>query len=85
MRTETERDAKGVADARTMLDVAYGWLEEQAHASSVGGRQYILRWRIAPLPRRFSMRIGCIQSAIDFRRSRLPRPASCPAVCRPRR
>jgi glutathione S-transferase len=29
LRTETERDAKGVADARTMLDVAYGWLEEQ--------------------------------------------------------
>ena len=29
MRTETERDAKGVAAARKMLDVAYGWLEEQ--------------------------------------------------------
>ncbi len=29
MRTETERDAKGVADARKMLDAAYGWLEEQ--------------------------------------------------------
>lgn len=29
MRTETERDAKGVADARKMLDVAYGWLEER--------------------------------------------------------
>jgi glutathione S-transferase len=29
MRTETERDARGVADARKMLDVAYGWLEEQ--------------------------------------------------------
>jgi len=27
MRTQAERDAKGVADARTMLDVAYGWLE----------------------------------------------------------
>jgi len=27
MRAETERDAKGVADARRMLDVAYGWLE----------------------------------------------------------
>jgi glutathione S-transferase len=26
-RTETERDAKGVADARKMLDVAYRWLE----------------------------------------------------------
>jgi glutathione S-transferase len=29
MRAEHERDAKGVADARTMLDVAYGWLETQ--------------------------------------------------------
>jgi glutathione S-transferase len=29
MRTEAERDAKGVADARKMLDVAYGWLEER--------------------------------------------------------
>jgi glutathione S-transferase len=29
MRTETERDAKGVADARKMLDIAYGWLEEK--------------------------------------------------------
>jgi glutathione S-transferase len=27
MRTQSERDAKGVADARKMLDVAYGWLE----------------------------------------------------------
>lgn len=27
MRAETERDAKGVADARKMLDVAYAWLE----------------------------------------------------------
>ena len=29
MRTDSERDAKGVADARKMLDVAYGWLEKQ--------------------------------------------------------
>jgi glutathione S-transferase len=29
MRTEDERDAKGVADARASLDVAYGWLEKQ--------------------------------------------------------
>lgn len=27
MRTEKERDAKGVAEARRMLDVAYAWLE----------------------------------------------------------
>ena len=29
LRAESERDAKGVADARKMLDVAYGWLEER--------------------------------------------------------
>jgi len=29
MRAEHERDAKGVADARKMLDVAYGWVEKQ--------------------------------------------------------
>jgi glutathione S-transferase len=29
MRTEGERDAKGVADARKMLDAAYRWLEGQ--------------------------------------------------------
>lgn len=29
IRTETERDAKGAADARKMLDVAYGWLERE--------------------------------------------------------
>jgi glutathione S-transferase len=29
MRTQSERDAKGVADAAKTLDVAYGWLEEQ--------------------------------------------------------
>jgi len=27
MRTQTDRDAVGVADARRMLDIAYGWLE----------------------------------------------------------
>jgi glutathione S-transferase len=29
MRSETERDAKGVADARKILDIAYGWLDER--------------------------------------------------------
>jgi glutathione S-transferase len=29
LRTGTEREVKGVADAGKMLDVAYGWLEEQ--------------------------------------------------------
>ncbi len=29
LRPEAERDAQGVAEARKMLDVAYGWLEER--------------------------------------------------------
>jgi glutathione S-transferase len=29
IRTESERDARGVADARKLLDVAYGWLDAQ--------------------------------------------------------
>jgi glutathione S-transferase len=29
LQTGTERDVKGVADARKLLDVAYGWIEEQ--------------------------------------------------------
>jgi glutathione S-transferase len=29
LRHESERDARGVADARTRLDVAYGWLEKE--------------------------------------------------------
>jgi glutathione S-transferase len=29
MRSEAERDAKGVGAARTLLDVAYGWLDKQ--------------------------------------------------------
>ncbi len=28
MRTEVERDAKGVANARNLLEVAYGWLDK---------------------------------------------------------
>jgi glutathione S-transferase len=29
MRAEGERDAKGVAEAKTLLDIAYGWLDKQ--------------------------------------------------------
>jgi glutathione S-transferase len=29
MRAQSERDAKGVADARKMLEIAYGWLEKR--------------------------------------------------------
>jgi glutathione S-transferase len=35
MRGEGERDAKGVADARALLDVAYGWLD-----THISGQQW---------------------------------------------
>ena len=34
MRADGEHDAKGVAEARTMLDSAYGWLEKQVAAQA---------------------------------------------------
>jgi glutathione S-transferase len=34
MRTEAEHDPKGVADARKMLDTAYGWLEAALKADA---------------------------------------------------
>jgi glutathione S-transferase len=40
MRIDSQRDAKGVSDARNVLDVAYGWLDkhvsQQAWATSSG-------------------------------------------------
>ena len=63
MRTEKERDAKGVADARKMLDVTWrmrGWRSE-SHERRGCARCFRLR-NVAPLPRYF-MRIGSIRSA----------------------
>jgi glutathione S-transferase len=34
MRTESERNARSVADARKLMDVAYGWLERQVARES---------------------------------------------------
>jgi glutathione S-transferase len=50
MRAETERDVKGVADARKMLDVAYGWLDEQLapHAWVSGGNFSLADCSAAP-------------------------------------
>ena len=43
MRTEGERDAKGVADAKSSLDVAYGWLEKQvSHRLWAAGSDFTL-------------------------------------------
>jgi glutathione S-transferase len=64
MRADGEHDAKGVAEARAMLDSAYGWLEKQVapQAWAVGSH---FTMGDCPLLPRFSMRIGCIQSATD--------------------
>src|SRR6266478_6974993 len=54
LRTETERDAKGVADARKMLDVAYGWLEEQfAPRAWASGSTFSLADWVHPIGDRF--------------------------------
>jgi glutathione S-transferase len=43
MRAEGEHDAKGVAEARASLDVAYAWLEKQAtHQSWAVGNNFTL-------------------------------------------
>jgi len=57
---------KASPDARKMLDVAYGWLEEQLTPRAwASGSTFSLADCSAA--QRFSTRIGCIQSAIDFR------------------
>jgi glutathione S-transferase len=42
MRDEKGRDAKGVADARTMLDTAYSWLEQR-----MAGREWAVHDRFS--------------------------------------
>jgi glutathione S-transferase len=50
MRPEAERDGKGAADAKNMLDVAYGWLEERLapHAWASGGNFSLADCSAAP-------------------------------------
>src|SRR5262249_32317103 len=43
LRNARERDVKGVADARAMLDTAYGWLEKRmANRTWAGGDRFSL-------------------------------------------
>jgi glutathione S-transferase len=42
MRAETEHDTKGVADARALLDSAYGWLEKQGTQAWAAGSQFTM-------------------------------------------
>jgi glutathione S-transferase len=80
MRAQNERDAKGVADARQLLDVAYGWLERQvAQDAWLCGNTFSLAdcsaapalfyadW-VHPVGARFP-------AVLDYRRRVLARPA----------
>jgi glutathione S-transferase len=43
MRSDAQRDAKGVGDARSLLDVAYGWLDKHvARQASAMGADFTL-------------------------------------------
>jgi len=80
IRMEGERDAKGVADARKLLDVAYGWLERQVARDawlcnntfsladcSAAPALFYADW-VHPLGSRFP-------GVVDYRRRVLARPS----------
>jgi glutathione S-transferase len=80
IRIEGERDAKGVADARKLLDVAYGWLERRVAQDawlcdntfslaecSAAAALFYADW-VHPLGSRFP-------GVFDYRRRVLARPA----------
>ncbi len=80
IRMEGERDAKGVADARNLLDVAYGWLEHRVARDawlcdntfslaecSAGPALFYADW-VHPLGSRFP-------GVVDYRRRVLARPS----------
>ena len=66
MRTETERDAKGVADARKMLDVAHGWLEAQLTPQAWASGTGVLAYRSRVLARPSVARV--VDEARPFRK-----------------
>jgi glutathione S-transferase len=80
IRMEGERDAKGVADARKLLDVAYGWLEHRVARDawlcdntfslaecSAAPALFYADW-VHPLGSRFP-------GVVDYRRRVLARPS----------
>jgi glutathione S-transferase len=80
IRIEGERDAKGVADARKLLDVAYGWLERRVARDawlcdntfslaecSAAPALFYADW-VHPLDARFP-------GVVDYRRRVLARPS----------
>ena len=86
LRTETERDTKGVTEARKTLDVAYGWLEEHLVPQAWARPVTLSHWRIVPPPPRFFYSDWVHPIGDRFPGScRLPQPGSCQAIRRPRR
>ena len=71
MRSEGQRDAKGVSDARNLLDVAYRLAQANRLRDKRGRRVVTLRSLTAPRRPRYSMRTGCIPLATNFQ---LPAP-----------
>jgi glutathione S-transferase len=85
MRPETERDARGVADARAMLETAYGWLDKtMADREWAAGDGFSLA-DCAAAPFLFyadwTHRIGAeFSNVIAYRRRLLARPSFARAV-----
>ncbi|CAB3763008.1 glutathione S-transferase family protein [Paraburkholderia solisilvae] len=85
MRPEAERDPRGVAEARAMLDTAYGWLEHtMAGRAWAAGEQFSLA-DCAAAPALFyadwTHRIGpAFEHVIAYRRRLLARPSFARAV-----
>jgi glutathione S-transferase len=85
MRPEAERDARGVADARAMLDTAYGWLDRtMADRTWAAGEHFSLA-DCAAAPSLFyadwTHRIGAaFPNVIAYRKRLLARPSFARAV-----
>jgi glutathione S-transferase len=85
MRPEAERDARGVADARAMLDTAYGWLDRtMANRTWAAGEHFSLA-DCAAAPSLFyadwTHRIGAdFPHVIAYRQRLLARPSFARAV-----
>jgi glutathione S-transferase len=85
MRPEAERDARGVAEARAMLDTAYGWLDRtMADRRWAAGEHFSLA-DCAAAPSLFyadwTHRIGAaFPNVIAYRQRLLARPSFARAV-----
>ena len=81
LRPEDERDPRGVAEARALLDTAYRWLDGRPRRPHLGGGPDASASPTAPPRRRCSTPTGCIRSPTTSPRS----AATAPACWRGRR